>query len=302
MKCPFCIKVCTKCGKLLVVYSGNFKKAKKGKYGFASQCKKCDKQYYEENKEEILEKQKEYYEENKEEILERNKQYNEEHKEEILEYMKQYYKEHKEELKEKKKQYYEEHKEEIAEKNKQYREEHKEELKEKNKQYREEHKEQIAEYQKRYYKENPHVKFNSSSKRRQLEENQGRGITKEQWYEMMNFFDWKCAYSGKYIGGDSEFRTIDHIDCLDNGGLHEIWNLIPMYANYNFSKNATKDMLDWYKKQPFFSEERLNKIYEWVEYAWNKWGYETESEIVFNYCDLNDETIERYFEELEEVI
>lgn len=43
-----------------------------------------------------------------------------------------------------------------------------------------------------------------------------------------------------------------------------------MYANYNYSKQ-NKDMLSWYKQQDFYSEEKLNKIYEWIEYAKNKW-------------------------------
>ena len=31
-------------------------------------------------------------------------------------------------------------------------------------------------------------------------------------------------------------------------------------------------MLNWYQKQEFYSEERLQKIYEWQEYAYEKWG------------------------------
>ena len=30
-------------------------------------------------------------------------------------------------------------------------------------------------------------------------------------------------------------------------------------------------MLEWYKQQDFFSEERLIKIREWQEYAYNKY-------------------------------
>ena len=46
-----------------------------------------------------------------------------------------------------------------------------------------------------------------------------------------------------------------------------------MYKNYNSSKKD-KDLLEWYKEQPFFSEERLQKIYEWQEYAYNKYHKE----------------------------
>ena len=30
-------------------------------------------------------------------------------------------------------------------------------------------------------------------------------------------------------------------------------------------------MLEWYIQQPYYSEERLQKIYKWCEYALNKW-------------------------------
>ena len=30
-------------------------------------------------------------------------------------------------------------------------------------------------------------------------------------------------------------------------------------------------MEEWYIKQDFYSEERLNKIYEWIEYAKSKY-------------------------------
>ena len=139
------------------------------------------------------------------------------------------------------------------------------------KQYRETHKDKITEYHKEYYENNPHIIFNYNNKRRQQEEQQGNGITKEQWLEMMEFFEWRCAYSGEYIGGNNKYRTKDHIIPLNKGGLNEIWNICPMYKPYNSSKH-TSDMLEWYQKQDFFSEERLNKIYEWIEYAYNKWG------------------------------
>ena len=115
--------------------------------------------------------------------------------------------------------------------------------------------------------------FNKSNKRRNKEENQGRGITKEQWLEMMNFFDWKCAYSGEKMESNNTTngRTVDHIIALDNGGENEPWNIIPMKKGYNTSK-YTKDMLEWYLEQPFFSIERLTKIYEWRIYAYWKWN------------------------------
>ena len=147
MKCPYCIKICNKCGKLLVANTMNFNKKKSGKYGVRPECKKCKSK---------LDKQ--YYEDNKEQIKERRKQYNKQYREDNKEYYKQYYEDNKEQIKERKKQYYE---------------------------------------------ENSYIFFNANNKRRQREENQGSGITKEQWFDMMEFFDWKCAYSGITLNKDN---------------------------------------------------------------------------------------------------
>ena len=260
MKCPFVIKVCTKCGKILVANESNFNKSKHGKYGLRADCRECrnkyKKKHYKDHKEEILEKMKEYREENKEKIKEYNKQYHENNKEEIKIRHKRYRDNNKEKRNEYSKQWYKKNKEHCKEYSEQYHKENKRHIKEKKKQWR---------------KNNPEKCFNYTNKRRLLEENQGRGITKEQWYEMMEFFEWRCAYSGKYIGGDTTDRTIDYIVALNNNGEHEIWNLVPMYANYNCSKQD-KNWIDWYIQQEFFDIDKLLKIYEWIEYAYNKYN------------------------------
>lgn len=43
-----------------------------------------------------------------------------------------------------------------------------------------------------------------------------------------------------------------------------------MVKSYNISK-LNRNMEDWYRQQEYFSEERLQKIYEWCKYAFNKW-------------------------------
>ena len=229
MKSPYCIKICSKCGKLLIANTMNFRKKKDGKYGLRAECKLCKKQL-----------DKEYREKNIDKIREYDKQRYPQRREERLEYSKKYQKENKDKIKEQRHQYYEENKDIIKERNKKYKQ------------------------------ENPEKFFNWNANRRLKEENQGNGITKEQWLQMMEFFDWKCAYSGEYIGGNSKNRTIDHIVSLDKNGEHEIWNCVPMYANYNSGKR-NKNMEEWYIKQDFYSEERLNKIYEWIEYAKSKY-------------------------------
>lgn len=245
MNCPYCIKVCTKCKRLLVAYNGNFFKKKGGKYGVASQCKTCFSNYH-----------KNRYEENREEILRKNKEYRENNIEKEKERHKRYVEQNKEIVKEKRQKYYKKNRERILEQTKKYHYEHID---------------YYNEYSRNYYRQHPEKNLNNKAKRRARENLQGDGITSEQWKEMFDYFDWKCAYSDKYIGGNSKYRTVDHIVPLYNNGEHEIWNLIPAYSSYNYSKRD-KNMEEWYKEQEYYSEERLSKIYEWQEYAKNKWG------------------------------
>jgi vacuolar-type H+-ATPase subunit I/STV1 len=97
-------------------------------------CKENPKLYkqdwYEENKEQILQKAKENYEENKEQKLEYQKQYAEENKEQIKGYQEEYREKNKEKLSEQKKEYRAAHKEEAAETQKKWKEANKEKIKE----------------------------------------------------------------------------------------------------------------------------------------------------------------------------
>ena len=263
MNIPYVMKKCSKCGEWLVASSKYFHKKKRGKYGLKGQCKECmreyDKEYRETHKEAIAEQKKKWYEENKEARAEKDKKYYEANKEAILEYHKKYYEENKDDIVEYHKKYYEENKDDIAERRKKHYEANKDDILE-----------QQKKRHKKYYNtpQGQVAAFNSCSRRRAKEQNQGDGITKEQWLEMMSFFNWECAYSGKTL--TKETRSIDHIDPLNNGGENEIWNCIPMDRSLNCSKQD-KEMLDWYIKQPFCTAERLLKIYKWQEYAKNKY-------------------------------
>ena len=217
---------------------------------------------------------KQYYEANKEMLLEYHKQYCKANKEKVAEAKKQYYENNKDKILEQRKQHYEDNKEMILEYQKQYRENNREKVAERKKQYYEANKDKIAEYKKQHdkqYYQTPQgqvARFNGRQRRRAKEEQQGAGITKDQWLEMMNFFDWKCAYSGERLTNNT--RSVDHIVPLNNNGDNMVWNMVPMTRSLNSSKKA-KDMLEWYKGQSFYNPKRLQKIYDWQEYARKKW-------------------------------
>ena len=258
MNCPYVMKKCSMCGEILHI--SKYNKDKTRTKGVYHRCKKCNKIYHikyrEDNKEDLKMKKQQYYENNKEKCKERNRKCHQEHKEERNAKNRQYYQEHKEETKEYQRKYYQENKDKVTKRKRKYYYSHKDEIRQHNKEYN---------------IKNPQVKINSHNKRR-ANKDKTEDITKEKWYEMMMFFEWRCAYSNEYVGGTTnENRTIDHIVALNNDGEHVIWNLVPCYSTYNFQKK-TKNMLEWYLEQPFFSIERLTKIYEWRIYAYEKWG------------------------------
>ena len=97
--------------------------------------------------EEKKEHQREYYQKNKDRIIEYRKNYAESHKEEIKEkkreYLRNYRKEHKEELLNKQKKYREKHKEEILIQRKKHREKNREKILAYKRKYREKHREEL---------------------------------------------------------------------------------------------------------------------------------------------------------------
>ena len=298
MNIPYVMKRCTKCGRWLVASTVNFHKRKGYKYGLYSECKECRsnqrKQSYEINKEKERERYKQWYEANRDEISKQNKLKYKSKKRDIPKYKvcsscgdillnttdnfrkitKGYSSKCKKCECKASKQWYDSHKEQRAEHDKIYYQEHKERKQETSKIWYQNNREKRLEHWQEYRKSD-HGKqvlaakrFNDHNKRRLLEQNQGKGITSEQYKEVMSFFDWKCAYSGEKLKKDT--RTLDHIISLKQGGDHEIWNLVPMTRSLNSSKQE-KDMLEWYKEQDCYSEARLAKIYEWQEYARKKW-------------------------------
>ena len=82
-------------------------------------------EYYQDNKEQLTERQKQYYQDNKEQI----KQYYQDNKEKLAERHKQYYQDNREEIK----QYYQDNREQIVERKKQYYQDNREQIAERNK-------------------------------------------------------------------------------------------------------------------------------------------------------------------------
>jgi len=66
-----------------------------------------------------------------------------------------------------------------------------------------------------------------------------------------------CAYCG--ASESVALLTVDHVTPLVMGGLDEAGNILPACKPCNSSKNA-KPVEAWYRRQPFFDEDRWRKI------------------------------------------
>ena len=82
------MKVCFKCGK--EKNESEFSKSKTRKDGRQATCKKCNSEYYQENKEEVLDRERKRYQENKEQILDQKREYYQENRKKRVEYQRKY--------------------------------------------------------------------------------------------------------------------------------------------------------------------------------------------------------------------
>ena len=172
-----------------------------------------------------------------------------------------------------KREYYSKNKENSIE----YRKNHKEEAREISRKWRINNKEKVLSYkkkykypeiqkksQRKYYENNKQYFKNAKHKRRALKMLNGGSYTEQQWKECIKFFNNKCAYTGDIL--TSENIQIEHIVPISKGGSNNIWNIVPAIGYANSSKR-NYDLEEWYRAQKYFLEERLKKIYEWIEFS-----------------------------------
>jgi len=204
-------KVCNKCG--LEKSVSEFCRDTHAKDGFYTMCKSCKKASRK------LEWGASYRKNHSEKKVEYNKKYNAEHKEQnhnryisnFSKYAaasKERYEKNKESIKE----YYQAWRNRNAEKKKAYDSEY-------SKKYRREHPEKSKEYDHR--------------RRAKIKQVGGRGFTNEQWEQLKKDYGYMCAYCNK-----KKPLTIDHVIPIDNGGAHDISNMVPACKSCNSAKQA----------------------------------------------------------------
>ena len=96
----------------------------------------------------------------------------------------------------------------------------------------------------------------SKSKRRKAQQRGSTALmlSPDQLWRRWVEFDHGCAY----CGADGDLQ-IEHVIPISKGGEHHLGNVVPACQRCNYSK-ATADALEWYRGQPWFSEDRWQKV------------------------------------------
>jgi hypothetical protein len=229
-------KVCSKCNEELDVT--NFNKCGKDNDRLRGWCKACYKQYKEawktKNKDKITAYNEKYKIDNKDLIKQRNDEWHRTHKEEEREYKKEHFKE-----------YYAKNKDRINEKGKRHYINNKS-------RYRQLSKEWAI---------NNKDKVNISSQIRRMKKKElPYNLSEEQWVQIKNDFDNKCAYCGQEMPLAQE-----HFVALSKGGEYTINNIVPSCQSCNSSK-SDKDFFEWYPKYRHYDKNREKFILKYLNY------------------------------------
>jgi len=266
-------RVCNRCNN--ESYIEMFGKSKKGKDGFKTICKSCEKEYNKKytvlHKKELAERGKLYRKTNKEEIKERNKEFNKTHENYKTEYKKTHkyetsktgkiYREtHKEKETIRSKEYRDAHKDKLIKYSKEYCKSHKEEISQRGKKYRETHKEEITKRLKLWALNNPEKVRNKCQRRRSKKLLLSNTLTVNQWLDIKVEFNNKCCYCGQELPLEQE-----HFLAMTRNGEYTTNNIIPCCRSCNASK-GDKDFFRWYPKQKYYSKGREMKILKHLNY------------------------------------
>ncbi|MGM7720541.1 HNH endonuclease [Metabacillus sp. Hm71] len=102
--------------------------------------------------------------------------------------------------------------------------------------------------------------------RERWESNNKHEITERERKYCKQYFNYECAYCGmteeKSKKVNKQRLHMDHVDC---DGANDLSNNIPACRSCNSSKHQDS-LEEWYSPERvnFFSEDRLNKIYNWL--------------------------------------
>lgn len=262
-----------------------FSKNKNSKDGLKSYCKECasieGKKYREKHRDKVLESKKNWYEKTK---INKEARTNAEIekgfrvctscgvRKDINNFYKRgnggFYAECKECQLKKQSKYHFENRDKILVKKRKYNNLRKEEISKYNKEYYISNSDNIKLRVKKWIKNNPQkykdLRVRSSHIRQARKKNLLSTFTKNEWDECKKYFKndngvLECAYCGKELLK----ATQDHFIPVSKGGNYTKDNIIPVCRSCNCSK-CDKYFEEWYKSKEFYSKERAEKIYKYL--------------------------------------
>ena len=97
-----------------------------------------------------------------------------------------------------------------------------------------------------------------------LKRGKGVRLTEQEWEFAIKYFNDLCAYCGEYMSDP----TKDHVKPMHDGGTFTRDNVIPCCKNKKCnSSKKDNEMLSWYQNQPFYSKERAQKIFDYMDFV-----------------------------------
>lgn len=95
-------------------------------------------------------------------------------------------------------------------------------------------------------------------------------IANSEWIACKKYFNNSCAYCG--LPANNHYREYKgnlilndlHREHVNHEGSRYLDNCVPACLHCNSSK-WKHPMEEWYRQQEFFSEEKLQKIYDWID-------------------------------------
>lgn len=284
------MKKCSTCKEMFPATQEYFHANRTCWDGLQSECKPCvlkrRKRYNLENKKSISEHNKQYYQKNKDAIL----QQKQDNKENIKVWRKQYlirtseyrhqkYMNNRDVILRRNKEYRQRNKVSIAERSKQYRLANKEAIALMKRKYQEDNRETINERKRQYYRENWDAfrRYRIANKdaivrrnriyfhnRRAIMRRLPHTLTVDQWENIKHDFGNKCAYCGKELPLEQ-----DHFVPLKKGGEYSHNNIIPSCKSCNSSK-GDKNFPEWYQRQIFYNKSNELRIFRYLGYKNNR--------------------------------
>ena len=82
-----------------------------------------------------------------------------------------------------------------------------------------------------------------------------------EWEECKAYFGGRCAYCGS-----TGKLTQDHVVPVSKGGPYTRENIIPVCGCCN-SRKTNHDIWEWFRAQEFYTQEREEKIREYLQHA-----------------------------------